>query len=64
MDGVQYENALLPTPPQVRPEITLELGVGNVRIQQLLDAAGIARRRPGGAGRARGLRAWQVGPQA
>ncbi len=45
-------------------ELARELAVGNVRIKQLLDAAGIARRRPGGAGPARGLRAWQVGPQA
>ena len=37
--------------------VARELGVGNARIQQLLDAAGIQRRRPGGAAPARGRRA-------
>ncbi len=35
--------------------IARELGVGNARIQTLLDEAGIVRRRPGGARAARGL---------
>ena len=37
--------------------VARELGVGNVRIQQLLDDAGIVRRRPGGAEAASGRRA-------
>lgn len=36
-------------------KIARELGVGNERIQTLLDEAGIVRRRPGGARAARGL---------
>ncbi len=43
-------------------ELARELGVGNQRIQQLLDEAGIARRRPGRADAARGRRAWESDP--
>ena len=41
-------------------ELARELRVGNQRITQLLDEAGIARRRPGGAGPACGRRAWET----
>ena len=42
---------------QLHPVLKIagELGVGNERIQTLLDQAGIVRRRPGGAWAARGL---------
>jgi hypothetical protein len=52
-----YERRRLPVLVLAR-----ELGVGNARIQRELDAAGVVRRRPGGAGPARAR--WAAPAQA